>query len=75
VHLAMVQAQDRHRAVVLDSGHASAPDDVIGSQGRGANEGPVPHPPFNPCMRFSRTRLSDGLLDMVTQLSGSGWCP
>ena len=24
-------------------------------------------PPFNPCVRFSRTRLTDELLDMVTQ--------
>ena len=48
----------------------------IGSQGRAARHpSTFPHPPFNPCVRFSRTRLSDGLLDMVTQPSGSGWCP
>jgi hypothetical protein len=46
---------------------------VIGSQGRGAATGPFPHPPFNPCVRFSRTRLTDGVLGMVTQLSGSEW--
>ena len=51
------------------------PRAAIGSQGRGAVAGPFPHPPFNPCVRFSRTRLTDGLLDMVTQPSGSGWCP
>ena len=33
-----------------------------------------PHPPFNPYVRFSRIRLTDDLLDMVTQPSGSGWC-
>jgi hypothetical protein len=36
---------------------------------------PFPLPPFNPCVRFSRTRLSDDLLGVVTRLSGSGWCP
>ena len=46
----------------------------IGSQGRGAIAGPFPHPPFNPCVRFSRTRLTDGVLDMVTQPSGSERC-
>jgi hypothetical protein len=45
---------------------------AIGSQGRGAASGPVPHPPFNPYVRFSRIRLTDGLLDMVTLPSGSG---
>ncbi|HWG72613.1 MAG TPA: hypothetical protein VG184_01015 [Acidimicrobiales bacterium] len=45
----------------------------IGSQGRGArNADPVPHPPFNPYVRFSRIRLTDGLLDMVTLPSGNG---
>ena len=44
----------------------------IGSQGRGAVAGPVPHPPFNPYVRFSRIRLTDGLLDMVTLPSGIG---
>ena len=49
-----------------------APAPLIGSQGRGAcNAGPVPHPPFNPCVRFSRTRLTDGLRDMVTPPSGN----
>lgn len=46
---------------------------LIGSQGRGAVAGPVPHPPFNPCVRFSRTRLNDDVLDMVTQPSDSEW--
>jgi hypothetical protein len=46
---------------------------AIGSQGRGVREAdPFPRPPFNPCVRFSRTRLTDDLLDMVTQPSGSG---
>jgi hypothetical protein len=49
---------------------------VIGSQGRGVRlADPVPHPPFNPYVRFSRIRLTDGLLDMVTPPSGNGWCP
>ena len=39
---------------------------AIGSQGRGAASGPFPHPPFNPYVRFSRIRLTDDLLDMVT---------
>jgi len=48
---------------------------AIGSQGRGVRSaGPFPHPPFNPCVRFSRTRLTDDLLDMVTLPSGIGWC-
>jgi len=48
----------------------------IGSQGRGARKAsPVPHPPFNPYVRFSRIRLTDGLLDMVTPPSGIGLCP
>ncbi len=48
----------------------------IGSQGRGARTtDPVPHSPFNPCVRFSRTRLNDGLLDMVMLPSGNGLCP
>src|ERR1700739_4924152 len=48
---------------------------AIGSQGRGVcGADPFPHPPFNPCVRFSRTRLTDDLLDMVTQPLGSGWC-
>ncbi len=48
----------------------------IGSQGRVVGKaGTFPHPPFNPYVRFSRIRLSDGLLDMVTQPSGSEWCP
>ena len=47
---------------------------LIGGQGRSAVSGLVPHPPFNPCVRFSRTRLTDDLLDMVTQPSGSGRC-
>jgi hypothetical protein len=46
---------------------------AIGSQGRGVRVAdPFPRPPFNPCVRFSRTRLTDDLLDMVTQPSGSG---
>src|SRR5690625_2692353 len=47
---------------------------VIGSQGRSARVGLFPHPPFNPCVRFSRTRLTDDLLDMVTQPSDSERC-
>ena len=27
-----------------------------------------------PCVRFSRTRLTDDLVDMVTAASGGGWC-
>ena len=46
---------------------------AIGSQGRGARKAdPFPHPPFNPYVRFSRIRLTDGLLDMVTLPSGIG---
>src|SRR6266511_4164359 len=37
---------------------------AIGSQGRGALASPVPHPPFNPYVRFSRIRLTDDLLGM-----------
>jgi uncharacterized membrane protein YgaE (UPF0421/DUF939 family) len=48
---------------------------AIGSQGRGAACGPFPHPPFNPYVRFSRIRLTDDLLDMVTLPSDSGSCP
>jgi hypothetical protein len=44
----------------------------ICSQGRRSSEALFPHSPFNPCVRFSRTRLTDGLLGMVTQPSGSG---
>jgi hypothetical protein len=45
----------------------------IGSQGRGAcNASPVPHPPFELCVQFSRTQLTDGRLDMVTLPSGIG---
>jgi hypothetical protein len=52
-----------------------ASETVIGSQGRGVCvTDPFPHPPFNPCVRFSRTRLTDDRLDMVTLPSGSGWC-
>lgn len=43
----------------------------IGSQGRRSPEALFPHPPFNPCVRFSRTRLTCGVLDMVTQPSDS----
>ena len=56
--------------LILGPGH------VIGSQGRSArNASPFPHSPFNPCVRFSRTRLTDGLIDMVTLPWGSGLCP
>ncbi|BBX72996.1 hypothetical protein MSHI_09020 [Mycobacterium shinjukuense] len=56
-------------------GDVSPADDPIGSQGRGVRKAdPFPHPPFNPCVRFSRTRLTDDLLNMVTLPSGSGWC-
>ncbi len=48
----------------------------IGSQGRGVGAAdPSPHSPFDPCVRFSRTRLTDGLLGMVTLPPDSGWCP
>ena len=47
--------------------------EVIGSQGRRDRVAAlIPHPPFNPCVRFSRTRLTDGLLCMVTLPSGNG---
>jgi len=40
---------------------------AIGSQGRSVQQVDLfPHPPFNPCVRFSRTRLSDGRLDIIT---------
>src|SRR5487761_1229319 len=54
---------------------ASPPASVlIGSQRRGACEAsPFPHSPFEPCVRFSRTRLTDGLLSMVTLPPDSGW--
>ena len=46
---------------------------AIGGQGRGVRRAePVPHPPFNPCVRFPAHGSSDGLLDMVTPPSGSG---
>src|SRR5687767_993702 len=48
--------------------------ETIGSQGRGARTGPFPHPPFNPYVRFSRIRLTDDLLGMVTPPSDSGRC-
>src|SRR6516165_11955603 len=49
--------------------------EAIGSQGRSIRSADLfPHPPFNPCVRFSRTRLTDDLLDMVTPPLGSGWC-
>src|SRR6202022_5130943 len=49
--------------------------DSIGSQGRGVRMAdPFPHPPFNPCVRFSRTRLTDDLLDMVTQRRCQQFC-
>jgi hypothetical protein len=45
----------------------------IGSQGRGAcSAGPVPHPPFDLYVRFSRIQLTDGLLNMVTLPSDNG---
>src|SRR2546426_10615528 len=45
---------------------------TIGSQRRGAREAsPFPHPPFKPCVRFSRTRLTDGPLGIVTHLLDS----
>jgi hypothetical protein len=47
---------------------------LIGSQGRGSLAGPFPHSPFNPCVRFSRTRLTDDLLDWITQFSDSAPC-
>jgi hypothetical protein len=47
---------------------------AIGSQGRSARVGLFPHPPFNPYVRFSRIRLTDDLLGMVTLPSDSGWC-
>jgi len=58
------------------SGPAPRPCPVIGSQGR-RYRGAVlfPHPPFNPYVRFSRIRLTDDLLDMVTLPSDSGLCP
>jgi acetate kinase len=47
----------------------------IGSQGRRYRcAARFPHPPFNPYVRFSRIRLTDDLLDMVTPPSDSGWC-
>jgi hypothetical protein len=46
---------------------------LIGSQGRRSRVAVlVPHPPFNPYVRFSRIRLTDGLLCMVTLPSGNG---
>ena len=49
---------------------------VIGSQGRRCRDAVrFPRPPFNPYVRFSRIRLTDGLLDMVTLPLGIGWCP
>ena len=45
----------------------------IGSQGRRCREAVrFPLPPFNPYVRFSRIRLTDDLLDMVTPPSDSG---
>ena len=44
-----------------------------GSQGRRDRVAAlIPHPPFKPCVRFSRTRLTDGLLCMVTLPAGNG---
>src|SRR5680860_726985 len=65
---------------VSDTGRSASAGAVlrtigIGSQGRRNRVAALfPHPPFYPCVRFSRTRLTDGPLDMVTQPSGSGWC-
>ena len=53
-----------HRSLTLEGAFASSK--LIGGQGRGACEGPVPHPPFELYVRFSRIQLTDGLLDMVT---------
>jgi hypothetical protein len=62
-------------AGVLQSLGEDASRQVIGSQRRGAGvAGPSPHSPFEPCKRFSRTRLTDGLLSMVTLPPDSGWC-
>jgi hypothetical protein len=48
---------------------------AIGSQGRRNREVVLfPHPPFNPYVRFSRIRLTDDLLCMVTLPSGIGSC-
>lgn len=45
----------------------------IGSQGRRCRWAVrFPHPPFNPYVRFSRIRLTDDVLDMVTQPSDNG---
>ena len=50
----------------LDSTRCSV-NATIGSQGRGVRQAdPIPHSPFNPYVRFSRLRLTDGLLGMVT---------
>jgi hypothetical protein len=62
---------------VTSGEHLFAPrpiEAIIGSQGRGAASGPSPHPPFNPYVRFSRIRLTDDLLGMVTLPSDSGRC-
>src|SRR4029078_8329610 len=63
------------RALLSCSSGQTASLFSIGSQGRGVREAdPFPHPPFNPCVRFSRTRFTDDLLDMVTQPRGNEWC-
>jgi len=43
---------------------------TIGSQGRSTQAGLFPHSPFNPCVRFSRTRLTDDPLGAATRASG-----
>ena len=74
-----VAAQSDHLTVWREGGclvasHDSQPS--TGSQGRRNRLAALfPHPPFNPYVRFSRIRLTDGLLDMVTPPSGKKWCP
>jgi hypothetical protein len=72
---AVRHARTRHLARYEPSRRLPSAMAPIGSQGRGAVAGPVPHPPFDLYVRFSRTQLTDGLLDMVTPPSGIGRCP
>src|SRR5262249_21361444 len=48
---------------------------VIGRPRRGKTRSPpAPGPPFKPCVRISRTRLTDGLSNRrITQPPGIGW--
>lgn len=60
------------RLGLLALGHSIHPFD-IGSQWRGVrNADPFPRSPFNPCVRLSRTRLTDDLRGVATRPAVGG---